>query len=207
MSNIELFIAWFTVMFPLVISPGPANVVFAASGASMGFRRSLPLIAGIDIVFVFYSLLIGFGFGAVIQSNNTLFNAVQILGAIYLLYLSYRFISPKVKQNNNSESASNANFTFLNGVIIQLLNPKGLIMLILMFSLFSSSEQSSSNILTLSLWLCILNVSSHMLWVAFGSHILRRMNSGRSEKFQAIFFATCLALVSIWIITEMVINL
>ncbi|WP_407695651.1 LysE family transporter [Shewanella psychropiezotolerans] len=62
---------------------------------------------------------------AVIQSNNTLFNAVQILGAIYLLYLSYRFISPKVKQNNNSESASNANFTFLNGVIIQLLNQKG----------------------------------------------------------------------------------
>lgn len=206
MSNIEFFIAWFTVMFPLVISPGPANVVFAASGASMGFRRSLPLIAGIDIVFVFYSLLIGFGFGALIQNNSTLFNVIQLLGALYLLYLAYRFVSPK-SSNNNSENTSNANFTFLNGVIIQLLNPKGLIMLILMFSLFSSSKQSSSNILTLSLWLCILNVSSHMLWVAFGSHILRKMNSGRSEKFQAVFFATCLALVSIWIITEMVINL
>jgi threonine/homoserine/homoserine lactone efflux protein len=36
----SLFILWLGVMFPLVFSPGPANIVFAASGAKVGVKRS-----------------------------------------------------------------------------------------------------------------------------------------------------------------------
>lgn len=34
----EYFLAWLAVMFPLVFSPGPANVVFALSGATQGTK-------------------------------------------------------------------------------------------------------------------------------------------------------------------------
>jgi threonine/homoserine/homoserine lactone efflux protein len=49
-------------MFPLVFSPGPANIVFAMSGIRQGVRGSIPLIIGVDLVFIIYSLLIGFSF-------------------------------------------------------------------------------------------------------------------------------------------------
>ena len=51
----SLFIIWLGVMFPLVFSPGPANIVFAASGAKVGIKRSIPLIAGVDSVFIIKS--------------------------------------------------------------------------------------------------------------------------------------------------------
>ncbi len=63
--NSSFFISWFAVMFPLVISPGPANVMFAASGAKFGIKKSIPLMIGIDLIFVVQSILIGFGLGTI----------------------------------------------------------------------------------------------------------------------------------------------
>ena len=128
----------------------------------------------------------------------------QIDVHLYLFYLAYKFIKPA----QSEEATENKNiFTFWDGVAIQLLNPKGMVMLVLMFSLFSSPEASSVDVLKLVVWLCILNVSAHLLWVAFGSHILSRFSSGRSERTQAIFYASCLSLVGLWVLYEVVVKI
>ncbi|WP_253822082.1 LysE family transporter [Vibrio sp. 99-8-1] len=87
----SLFLIWLSVMFPLVFSPGPANIVFAASGARVGVRKSLPLLAGIDLVFIIKSLIIGFGLGQAVQNYSSLMNVVQLIGASYLIYLGIGF--------------------------------------------------------------------------------------------------------------------
>ncbi len=195
MSTFEIFLAWIVVMFPLVFSPGPANIVFAASGANVGFRRSMPLLIGIDLVFVIYSLLIGFGVGAVVQDNPGLMQGLQLAGSAYLLYLAYQFIRPQAGVNTGNAQRV---LGFWDGVVIQLFNPKGLIMLLLMFSLFSPSR-ALFDVLMLCFWLFVLNVTTHMVWIAFGSQLLAKVSHKVSQKYQGILFALCLLAVSIWI--------
>lgn len=88
----SLFLAWFAVMFPLVFSPGPANIAFAATGSQVGLKRSLPFLIGIDLVFIIQTVIVGFGLGQIVETYPSIMIGMQLLGAIYLLYLAYTFV-------------------------------------------------------------------------------------------------------------------
>jgi threonine/homoserine/homoserine lactone efflux protein len=45
-------------MFPLIFSPGPANIVCTMAGIKQGVKKSIPLITGINVVSILYSLLV-----------------------------------------------------------------------------------------------------------------------------------------------------
>src|SRR5690606_39225222 len=90
--SIESIIAWLGVMVPLMISPGPANIVLAGSGMKQGVRNSIPLIVGINTVLVAYSIIIGLGLGEFIKGYPELLFGIKIVGIVYILYLSYKFL-------------------------------------------------------------------------------------------------------------------
>jgi threonine/homoserine/homoserine lactone efflux protein len=198
MSSIFLF-TWFAVMFPLVFSPGPANIAFAASGASFGIKRSIPLMFGIESVFFLKSLLLGFGLSAFLQNNQTFISYFQLVGASYLIYLAYGFIKPLITK----EEIKAKELSYFDGLIIQFFNVKGWMMIVLMFSLFSNSltyENSSINILILCIMLAILNLTCHLIWISFSSVIFNKLF--KSQKIQAYVFAISLLLVAISFICD-----
>ncbi|EAQ67174.1 LysE type translocator superfamily protein [Marinomonas sp. MED121] len=197
----SLFLIWLGVMFPLVFSPGPANIVFAASGASVGVKRSIPLIAGVDTVFLVKSIIIGFGLGEVLKSQPELMNTMQLLGAFYLFYLAYKFIqSSTSKLDKKSQSLG-----FIDGLIVQALNSKGWLMVFLMFTLFSDQVQQEfgrQGIMLLIIWLAILNISIHFLWVSIGDLLSKISRSPTYEMVLNYLYAASLALVSAWLLIE-----
>lgn len=197
----SFFISWFAVMFPLVISPGPANIIFAASGAKFGIRQSLPLMLGVDLVFILMSLSIGFGIGAVFRNNNEYMAYLQLFGSFYLLYLAYKFFLPIIRK----ETIVNKKFDFKDGVIIQILNVKGWLMLLLMFSLFTSKgifEDANMNILLLVLMLFILNVLCHLFWISLSSYIVKTFCKKENLKIQNILFSLSLVFVAIYLLLD-----
>jgi threonine/homoserine/homoserine lactone efflux protein len=107
--NIQYFLLFFGLMFPLVFSPGPANIVFAMSGIRQGVRGSIPLIIGVDLVFIIYSLLIGFGLGEILQLYPSLIFILQLLGSLYIVYLAYKFIRSDKKETDSNIGNSNCN--------------------------------------------------------------------------------------------------
>lgn len=187
----SFFISWFFVMFPLVISPGPANIVFAASGLNNGVKKSLALLCGVDLVMLIKSILIGFGLGKIIEDNPIFLNVLQLLGALYLFFLAYKFF----RSNINKDTNENKHLGFLDGVLIQIFNVKGWILIILMFSLFSSA-----NVFELVLMLFVLNVSSHLLWIVFSSYIFRLFL--KNKRIQNILFSFSLFVVAIMFILD-----
>ena len=197
----SLFLIWLGVMFPLVFSLGPANIVFAASGASVGVRRSIPLIAGVDTVFLVKSIIIGFGLGEVLQSQPELMNTMQLLGAFYLFYLAYKFVqSSTSKLDKESQPLG-----FIDGLIVQALNSKGWLMVFLMFTLFSDQAQQEfgrQGIMLLIIWLAILNISIHFIWVSIGELLSKISSSPTYEKMLNYLYAGSLALVSVWLLIE-----
>ncbi|SFD07917.1 LysE family translocator [Pseudoalteromonas denitrificans] len=197
----SLFIVWLGVMFPLVFSPGPANIVFAASGAQVGVKRSIPLVAGIDSVFIIKSIIIGYGLGEVVNNHPELMNYLQLLGAIYLVYVATKFL----RTNSSKLKSTSKALGFFDGLLIQILNSKGWLMVFLMFTLFSEQSQATfgdSGIAILIIWLAFLNISIHFLWVSIGELLSRISSSPLYEKWLNFFYAGCLMAVSIWLIIE-----
>jgi threonine/homoserine/homoserine lactone efflux protein len=198
--TIEYFLAWLAVMFPLVFSPGPANVVFALSGVKQGVKKSIPLIAGVDLVFIIYSLIIGFGLGEVLKTYPQLLIIIKVLGIAYLMYMAYKFIAVN---NQSTDDQSNKVYTFYDGVILQLLNPKGWTMLFLMFSLFlDGTFNETTQILYLVIMLAILNISTHIIWVAAGSAITKYISNPKIDQYLNYFFSGSLVIVALWLLID-----
>ncbi len=73
----------------ILATPGPTNTLLAISGASAGFRRSLPLVPAELIGYVTAILAIGLAVGPVLAATG-LFLAFRIAAVAYLIYLSVR---------------------------------------------------------------------------------------------------------------------
>jgi threonine/homoserine/homoserine lactone efflux protein len=96
LNSLEEFLLWFALIFPLVFSAGPGNVLCALCGANNGFKNSLPFILGLNFSYTTYSLLIGFGLGSVLDSFPRVFFVIQLLGVVYIFWLGYKFLIRKV---------------------------------------------------------------------------------------------------------------
>jgi threonine/homoserine/homoserine lactone efflux protein len=197
----SLFIIWLGVMFPLVFSPGPANIVFAASGARVGIKRSIPLIAGVDSIFIIKSIIIGYGLGEVVNSHPNLMNSLLLLGSIYLVYVAVKFM----RSDSFKDEIISTDLGFFDGLLIQILNSKGWLMVFLMFSLFTEPSQEAfgdRGVAILIIWLAFLNISMHFIWVSIGELLSRVSNNPLYKKWLNFFYACCLIVVSLWLIIE-----
>ena len=197
----SLFIIWLGVMFPLVFSPGPANIVFAASGARVGIKRSIPLVAGIDSVFIIKSIIVGYGLGEFVNTYPEVMNSLQLLGSIYLVYVAIKFLKP----SSSEMESSSKELGFFDGLLIQILNSKGWLMVFLMFTLFTKQSQEyfgDNGIAILIIWLAFLNISMHFVWVSIGELLSRVSSSQLYEKWLNLFYGGSLIAVSVWLVVE-----
>lgn len=202
--SIESFIAWLGVMVPLMISPGPANIVLAGAGMKQGIRNSIPLVIGINTVLVGYSIIIGLGLGEFIKGYPELLFGIKIVGIVYILYLSYKFL---VAKNFKSQNENSKVYSFYDGLILQLLNPKGFLLLFLMFSLFLNPNKNQVLQVTyLIFMLLVLGVVCHLIWVAGGSSITKLIKNNRTQKILNHIFSISLALVAVWLLIDAIRN-
>ncbi|WHI46245.1 LysE family translocator [Microbulbifer sp. JMSA004] len=198
--SLEFVLAWLAVMFPLIFSPGPANITFAAAGASLGIRGSLPLLAGIDIVFLVKALLVGFGFMGWLIHYPLVMTILQWTGSIYLIYLAYVFIQPsKAPGDTTIKSVS-----IWQGMFIQSMNIKAWMIVITMFSVFApkQGEGAESSVITLIIMITILNLITHFSWITFGRTLSKALASDKNRSLQNKFFALSLLLVAVWLAAD-----
>ncbi|WP_044419240.1 LysE family transporter [Halarcobacter anaerophilus] len=73
MGSFSEFLLWLSVIFPLVFSAGPGNVLCAICGASNGFKKSIPFVLGLNLVYTLYSLLAGFGLAVILINYPKIF--------------------------------------------------------------------------------------------------------------------------------------
>lgn len=189
---------WLFTMVPLVFSAGPGNIMVAASGARSGLRRSLWFIYGLDGTYFLLAIAVGLGLGQVLQTNLLISSIVKTVGTIYIFYLAYRFLRASAPQTGTTQAA----FRFQDGIVVQLTNTKGIIMLVVMFSeFFVPSVDMFADIITMSAVLVILNFSAHILWASFGI-VMQNALVRSPVLFQAqnYLFATMMFSVGIWLI-------
>jgi len=104
-------------------SPGPNNTMVTASGATWGFRRTLPHILGISLGFPAMLLAISLGLGEVVRALPWLHDVLRWVGAAYLLWLAWKIATAEPVAEGATASGSRP-FTFMQAALFQWVNPK-----------------------------------------------------------------------------------
>ena len=166
-------------LFMLVTScsPGPNNIVASYSAFNFGLIKTIPHMLGVVFGFTTLVIVMNFGFINIFKQFPVLQEILKYTGSIFLIYLAYKIAFSKVKSN----SSSNNPVKFIETFFFQFLNPKGVIVSIIMVSTY---VENGSNFIKHSTWVIavafIFACFSIMFWTLVGK-FLRKFAT--NEKF------------------------
>ena len=122
------FIALFSAIFLLAISPGPGVFATISRAIASGFTNASLLVVGIIVGYIIFLLLAIYGLNLVSQALGEFFILVKYIGGVYLIYLGYKIWTSKILPHEiveNNELSWKTNF--FSGLLITLSNPKVII--------------------------------------------------------------------------------
>ena len=122
-------LAWFAsaLAFALAMSatPGPNNAMVTASGATWGFRRTVPHMLGIAVGFPVMVFAVGLGFGQVLRANAWAPDALRWAGAAYMLWLAAKIALARPEPETGDRADGRARpLGFGQAALFQWINPK-----------------------------------------------------------------------------------
>ncbi|MCK9814993.1 LysE family translocator [Pseudomonas sp. MAFF 302046] len=165
---------WLSTMAPLALSAGPGNLMVATSGAQSGVRHSLRFIAGLDLTYLLLALLMGLGLYHSLSAYPTLMRGLQIAGSAYIFWRGLRLL----RRPPTASAEPSRPLQWRDGVVVQLGNVQGLVMLLVMFASFLPVDDARpTQVLMLSTALIALNFCAHLLWVSLGATVQRLMRT------------------------------
>lgn len=193
---IETIAALLIFLFPLAYSPGPGNMLFAANGAVFGFRATLPASAGYHIATWAVTLGLGLGLMGLLEAWPMLFPVLKTGGAVYVLWLAVKLW--RAGSTKTTQAARPA--SFVDGVMLLLLNPKAYVIIALMFSQFLSPTDSHvlAAVLLITTVFTLNNLVAFSTWTLIGDRLARAFRDDRNAVWLNRGFAAVLAGVAVW---------
>jgi len=167
---------WGTILFVSIVSmtPGPNNLLLAASGANYGFFRTLPHMCGVIVGFAIMVVASGFGLGMILNEFPQVVLPLKIMSVSFLLYLSWRMATAGAHVIEGKSQP----LTFLPAVLFQTINPKGISFLLsIMGAQVSDNEPLLPQLIPLFILLPAFTVLSAVTWTMFGTAIGKLMQS------------------------------
>lgn len=128
MEYSSLIFGYAAYVLATVGTPGPNNIMLAASGANFGLKRSIPHILGVGLGFMFMLVVVGLGMGQIFTTYPIIHDVLRYVGAAFLLYLAYKIATSKKPSTDGK--ASGTPFTFIQAAAFQWVNPKAWVMVI-----------------------------------------------------------------------------
>jgi homoserine/homoserine lactone efflux protein len=130
--SVNIFLLYLAAWSLAALSPGPAVMCSVAQSTRYGFRSSLAGISGIQLGNFLFFVCIALGLGALLATATIAFTVLRVLGAVYLFYLGVRIIissfrRPLARDSQPKASVTTRHSLFLQGLLIQLTNPKALL--------------------------------------------------------------------------------
>ena len=167
---------WGTTLFVSIVSmtPGPNNLLLAASGANYGFYRTLPHMCGVIVGFAIMVVASGFGLGMLLNEFPQVILPLKIMSVSFLLYLSWRIATGEAHVIEGKSQP----LTFLPAVLFQTINPRGISFLLsIMGAQVSDAEPLLPQLIPLFILLPAFTVLSAFTWTMFGTAIGKLMQS------------------------------
>jgi threonine/homoserine/homoserine lactone efflux protein len=177
-------------MFVASVTPGPNNLMLAASGMNYGIRRTIPHMCGVAFGFFFLMLLCTFGVGAAYHAVPQLRIVMNVLAALYLAYLAWRIAM--AGQVSIDEKSGARPMTFLEASLFQFVNPKAWVMALAATSGLMPDVSIFAQVMILVAMAFLINFPCIGIWTFFGRAMAAIFKSDRARKIINIVLALAL---------------
>ena len=150
-----------TYVATMSVTPGPNNLMLAASGVNFGFRRTVPHMLGISIGHGIQVAIVAGLLAWVMAWLDDMRLGLVLAGCAYLLWLAWR--QAQAGQPGGGKSAQPLGF--IGAALFQWVNPKAWMMGLGALSAYSAGAGGA---LTVALIFTAVNLPSVAIWAAMG---------------------------------------
>ena len=149
------------------VSPGPSLVVVLRNTISGGRMQGIMTGVGHGLGFGIYAFIAVMSLSSVLLANENLFNLLQVLGALVLIWLAFKLIAHKHPDLSVKYEESGYR-GFFEGFMIAFLNPKILVFLVAVFSQFLNTDINNSD----RFFMAIIAGAIDTMWYVFVAAVL-----------------------------------
>ena len=185
----------------LLGSPGPAPLALAGISAAFGIRRGLPFLLGILAGLTVAIIGATAGLAVMFQMYPSARLIVQIMGGAYICYVALKIATGAVANTNSQDKQAPPRF--IDGFILNLLNPKAYAAFLALFSQFllPFPDQAAAFISTALVCLLVATVVD-FAWLCFGGVIGPLFRQPRQARIMRITFAVLMMGTVLWMFVQ-----
>lgn len=141
---LQTFLLYLATWSLVALSPGPAVMFVMSQSARHGMRGAVAGTAGIVFGHIVCFSAVAFGLAALLAKFSGAIAAIRIVGALYLMYLGAKMLLSKPRGEAKvaaEETAAPARHGIaLQGLAVQLTNPKNLLFVLALLPQFISPD-------------------------------------------------------------------
>jgi homoserine/homoserine lactone efflux protein len=201
----ESFAAYFFILFIATVTPGPTSLLAINHGLNHGVGKTVYSGLGNLLGNILMALVSMLGLGAILLTSGFIFAAIKWTGIVYLIYIGIKSIIRSFYETNDDRKTKapmnkRNNRLFLDGFVIAVGNPKGILFFTALFPQFINIKSATINgFLLIFTTLAIVAFGCYMLYAMFGVRLSRLFQIERFKKWfnritGSIFIGTGLAL-------------
>ncbi len=167
-------------VFVTSFTPGPNNIMSMLFANKYGFKRTLRFCFGVGAGFFIIILLCCY-FNLLLKDFIPKVEFfMTILGAAYMVYLAIKII--KSSKNTAKAADGDKNNSFTAGMLLQFINPKGILYGITVISTFVIPYYTSNiTFIFFAVMLAFVGFMSTFSWSVFGSVFQKFLSKYRSQ--------------------------
>lgn len=125
--SLALWLGFLLAAILIAVTPGPGAVLSMSTSMRYGYWSALVAILGLQAAILVHLAIVAVGFGALLAASETGFSVVKFIGAAYLIWLGVqKWRSPPLPVDAETLSIRRRGL-FLQGLLINLTNPKAII--------------------------------------------------------------------------------
>jgi threonine/homoserine/homoserine lactone efflux protein len=181
----QIWLAFVVAAGIILVIPGPTILAVISHSLAHGRKAVLPLVAGVtlgDFTAMSCSLL---GLGAVLAASATLFSALKMIGAAYLIYLGVKLwrSTPGETASNEGEGNPRKRSLLADLYIVTSLNPKSIAFFVAFLPQFvTPADKALPQFLILGGTFLFLAAANAALYAVFAGTFRERMQRAKTRK-------------------------
>jgi threonine/homoserine/homoserine lactone efflux protein len=171
--SIQTFSLFVPACFAINMAFGPNNMLSLSNGARRGVRVSVLASFGRLAAFAVMIAIAGLGLGALLLASETLFTAIKLVGAAYLVWIGIKLIRSGPQTVTGEEGAGAAGLARLTKqeFLVAAGNPKAILVFTAFFPQFVDRSAYATSFAILGAIFLLFELVAIVIYAALGARL------------------------------------
>lgn len=201
--SLAVWITFVVAACVIAVSPGSGAVLSMSHGLSFGVKKTTGTILGLQAGLLLTLFIAGAGVGSLLLASEFAFNAVKVVGALYLIYLGFSQWRARVVVDPTMPAHSRAHTVappwrkrFLLGFLTNATNPKGIVFMVAVLPQFITHQAAVlPQLLILAATMCAIDLIVMHSYALAAASMQRYLHNAHAVKRQNQVFGGVLMAV------------